>query len=522
LPDLSIGRIGYNGQTSASSAGPWHLTIPTFGLPNIAQPLGNPETLKINEWLANGEVLFEDDFIELFNPHVFPVELSGLYLTDNPITQPDKHQLGPLSFIAGEGFAVLDVDDRNQPGHVDFRLSADGEILGLLDAELNEIDKVLYGPQTTDASQGRAPDGLENFEFFELPTPGVANPLGPPSGRITVTSLIAIDDVWAYEQTDTALPAIWSGPNYNDSSWPTGEALLYVENSNLPAPKNTPLTIGAITYYFRKHFTLNANPDDITEFELSTVIDDGAVFYINGTEVLRLGMPAGTIQHTTRANRSVGSANYEGRFIISTEHLLQGENVIAVEVHQASSDSSDIVFGLQLDAVVITSDESFSEALALLDGLRVTELMYHAFENGSGFDFVELQNISQTTLNLTGVRITFGIDFTFPPRFTTSGSLDPGQYVVVVSNLAAFRSIYGSSSNIAGEYSGNLSNGGENIVLKLPRPLEAAILRFEYSNRWYPTTDGGGNSLMISDPAAHPATWTQPESWQPTTPTPGW
>ena len=521
LPDLSIGRIGYNGQTSASSFEPWHLTIPTFGRPNVAQPLGNPKTLKINEWFANGEVLFEDDFIELFNPHVFPVELSGLYLTDNPITQPDKHQLGPLSFIAGEGFAVLDVDGRNQPGHVDFRLSADGEMLGLLDAELNEIDKVLYGPQTTDASQGRAPDGLENFEFFELPTPGVANPLG---GAVTVTSLIAIDDVWAYEQTDTALPAIWSGPNYNDSSWPTGEALLYVENSNLPAPKNTPLTLGAMTYYFRKHFTLNANPDDITEFELSTVIDDGAVFYINGTEVLRLGMPAGTIQHTTRANRSVGNADYEGRFIISTvlgtpfgEHLLQGENVIAVEVHQTSTGSSDIVFGLQLDAVIITSDESFSEALALLDGLRVTELMYHASENGSDFDFVELQNISQTTLNLTGVRLSEGIDFTFPQM-----SLEPGQYVVVVSNLAAFRSTYGTGANVAGEYSGSLSNGGENIVLKLPRPLEAAILRFEYSDRWYPTTDGGGNSLMISDPAAHPATWTQPESWQPATPTPGW
>ena len=516
LPDFSIGRIGYNGQTSASSAEPWHLTIPTFGRPNVAQPLGNPKTLKINEWFANGEVLFEDDFIELFNPHVFPVELSGLYLTDNPITQPDKHQLGPLSFIAGEGFAVLDVDDRNQPGHVDFRLSADGEMLGLLDAELNEIDKVLYGPQATDTSQGRAPDGLENFEFFELPTPGVANPLG---GAVTVTNLIAIDDVWAYEQTDTALPAIrrWSGPNYIDSSWPRGKALLYVENSNLPAPKNTPLTLGAMTYYFRKHFTLDADPDDITEFELFTVIDDGAVFYINGIEVLRLGMPDGTIQHTTRAGRSVGNADYEGPFIISTEHLLAGDNVIAVEVHQTSTTSSDIVFGLGLDAVVATSDESFTDALALLDGLRITELMYHASENGSDFDFVELQNISQTTLNLTGVRLRGGIDFTFPQMF-----LDPDQYVVVVGNLAAFQSIYRTSTNVAGEYSGSLSNGGENIILKLPWPLEAAILRFEYSDRWYPTTDGGGNSLMIYDPAAHPATWTQPESWQPATPTPGW
>jgi len=443
------------------------------------------------------------------------VDLSGLYLTDNHITQPDKQQLSPLSFIAGEGFAVLDVDDRNQSGHVDFRLSADGEILALLDAELNEIDKVLYGPQTTDTSQGRAPDGLENFEFFELPTPGLANPLG---GSVIVTNLIAIDDVWSYEQTDTELSAIrrWSGPNYIDSSWPRGKALLYVENSDLPAPKNTPLTLGAMTYYFRKHFSLDADSDDITECELSTVIDDGAVFYINGVEVLRLGMPNGTIQHTTTAGRSVGNADYEGPFIISTEHLLRGDNVIAVEVHQTSTTSSDIVFGLQLDAVVATSDESFTDALALLNGLRITELMYHAV-GGSDFDYVELQNIGRTTLNLTGVRLTGGIDFTFPQMF-----LEPGQYVVVAGNLAAFQSAYRTGINIAGEYSGNLSNGGENIILKLPWPLEAAILRLEYSDRWYPTTDGSGNSLMIYDPAAHPATWNEPESWQPAIPTPGW
>ncbi len=507
VPGLSIGRTGYNRK--------WRLTVPTFGQANIAQPLGNPKTLKINEWFADGLVLFEDDFIELFNPHIFPVELSGLHLTDNPLSQPNKHQLGSLSFIAGGGCAAFRADDGNQPGHVDFRLSADGEILGLFDAGLKEIDKVLYRPQTTDASEGRVPDGSDKFEFFELPTPGVPNPLG---GAVIVNNLIAIDDTWSYEQTDTELSVIrrWSGPNYIDSSWPTGKALLYVENSGLPATKNTQLTIGAMTYYFRKHFTLNANPNNITEFELTTVIDDGAVFYINGTEVFRLGMPDGAIQHTTRANRSIGNAVYEGPFKIPTEYLHRGDNVIAVEVHQTNSSSGDIVFGLKLDAVITNPDEPIAKAFALLDGLRVTELMYHA-AGGSNFDFIELQNISETTLDLTGVRLTEGIDFTFPQV-----SLEPGQNIVVVGNLTTFHSIYPTSTNIAGEYSGNLSNSGENIVLKLPRPFEAAVLRFEYSDKWYPTTDGDGYSLTIYDPTAHPAAWAQPESWRPASPTPGW
>ncbi|HCO93036.1 MAG TPA: hypothetical protein DIU00_03650, partial [Phycisphaerales bacterium] len=172
LPDLSIGRIGFTGR--------WTLTLPTFGQANITQPLGDQKTLRINELLADGLVLLEDDFIELYNPQASPVDLTGLYLTDNPVTQPDKHPLGSLSFIAGKGFAVLIADNNNQPGHVDFRLSADNEMIGLFDAGLKQIDKVFYEPQTTDVSYGRAPNGGDDFEFFELPTPGASNPSSGP------------------------------------------------------------------------------------------------------------------------------------------------------------------------------------------------------------------------------------------------------------------------------------------------------------------------------------------------------
>jgi hypothetical protein len=504
LPDLSIGRIGYNGR--------WSLNIPTMGQSNIAQPLGNTDTLKINEWFSSGYILFEDDFIEIFNPHISPVELSGLYLTDNSITQRDKYQFSPLSFIAAEGFVAFSADNRNETGHVNFRLSSNGEVLGLFDTELNSIDRVIFGPQTTDASQGCSPDGSDNFEIFELPTPGVAN----PSGNSTiVTNLISIDDIWAYEQTDTVLPAMWNEPDYDDSFWPRGEGLLYVENSDLPGPKNTELTIGSMAYYFRRNFTIDVEPNDITAFELSAVVDDGAVFYINGAEVLRLRMPEGEIQHDTETSGSVTNAAFEGPFAISTEHLVRGDNVVAVEVHQIGPNSSDVVFGLTLDCVSINPDEIITKAYALLDGLRITELMYHAV-NGSDYDFIELQNISQTALDLTGVRFTDGIDFVFPQMF-----LNPDQRVVVIKDTAAFQSIYGTNVNIAGEYSGNLSNSGESIVLNLPLPMEAAILRFEYSDNWYPTTDGGGSSMVINDPINPPVVWTYPKSWQPATPSPG-
>jgi hypothetical protein len=100
-------------------------------------------------------------------------------------------------------------------------------------------------------------------------------------------------------------------------------------------------------------------------------------------------------------------------------------------------------------------------------------------------------------------------------------ALPPGQYVVVAGNLAAFRSKYGTTINVAGEYSGGLNNTGEKIVLNLPLPLEAAILRFTYDEKWYPTTNGGGDSLVINNPLAPPDTWNQSQSWHAATPSPG-
>jgi len=96
--------------------------------------------------------------------------------------------------------------------------------------------------------------------------------------------------------------------------------------------------------------------------------------------------------------------------------------------------------------------------------LRITELMYHPGPlagNTNGpeeFEYVEFKNISTNlTLNLTGVRFTNGIDFTFTGSAITL--LGPGQTVLSVKNLAAFTARYGALANIAGQYGGYLNNG---------------------------------------------------------------
>jgi hypothetical protein len=70
-------------------------------------------------------------------------------------------------------------------------------------------------------------------------------------------------------------------------------------------------------------------------------------------------MDAGAVSHATFANRTTGNAIFEGPFDVAATGLRQGENVLAVEVHQANSGSSDIVFGSEVQ-LTTTSPVSFT------------------------------------------------------------------------------------------------------------------------------------------------------------------
>jgi hypothetical protein len=272
--------------------------------------------------------------------------------------------------------------------------------------------------------------------------------------------------------------------------------------------------------YIRIPFRIEANElADLTGLIIKVRYNDGFVAHLNGIEVARRnfdGTPAWNSRSSSSHSDSAAGVFEDIDISESISDLKPGDNVLAIQGMNTSLTSSDLLISAELDGIIrVTSDNfPFANALALLDGLRVTELMYHA-PAGSEFDYIELQNISDTTLNLTGVRFSNGINYVFPEM-----TIEAGRHVVVVSNMASFRSVYVTGINIAGEYSGNLSNGGEKVVLSLPWPLDAAILRFEYSNTWYPATDGDGNSLVINDPLANAASWNEPENWHASTPSP--
>jgi hypothetical protein len=146
--------------------------------------------------------------------------------------------------------------------------------------------------------------------------------------------------------------------------------------------------------------------------------------------------------------------------------------------------------------------------------LRITEIMYHPSAPGEGntndvnsFEFLEVKNIGSTPLNLNGFKISAGIDFTFPNMI-----LQAGQRAVIVSDLEAFQSRYGTEVLVAGTYSGLLANEGERLVLE--GPMQEPILDFSYDDKWAKITDGFGFSLVIVDENAPVESWRLKSSWR--------
>lgn len=184
IPDLSIGRLR-NGQ--------WGLTRTTFGAPNAPHPLGDPNNLRINEWLANTGSYQPNDFIELFNPEAAPVEISNFTLTDEPIGAASLHRIHPLSFVPAFGFTVFIANGQSDgpPNHVGFRLNAAQGTIGLFSDHGRCVDMVIYGPQAPGISQGRGPSGANDIATFVIPTPGSDSPPVVASDAVVINEVMA-------------------------------------------------------------------------------------------------------------------------------------------------------------------------------------------------------------------------------------------------------------------------------------------------------------------------------------------
>lgn len=145
----------------------WGLGTPTPNAANAAATLGFASSLVINEWLANA-VSSDDDWVELWNNSPEPVALQGIYIgTSNAL-----FRITSQSFIAPFAFAQLFADEDAGADHLDFRLPAATGVIVVYDTTGVEVNRVTYGAQAENVSQGRLPDGSATIQTF----PGSASP----------------------------------------------------------------------------------------------------------------------------------------------------------------------------------------------------------------------------------------------------------------------------------------------------------------------------------------------------------
>jgi len=332
---------------------------------------------------------------------------------------------------------------------------------------------------------------------------------------------------------------------FNDAAWLSGtggvgyerntgyETLFKIDMRSRMDGKNT-------TCYIRIPFNVTAEAlAGLTSLTLKVRYDDGFIAYLNGTEIQR-ALFAGTPAWDSAASADHPDAqavNWE-TFDVSGRlgSLRASANLLAIQALNGDKPSSDFLLSVELTGAKSTMDSTAPtasgvaptavryttplplsqstpvKARVLAGGtwsalneavfavgpvaasLRISEIMYHPADTGNPNDpnteFLELTNIGNQSINLSLVRFTDGINYTFP-----SFELPAGGYCLVVRDLAAFQAKYGSKLPVVGEYTGSLDNGGEH--LELVDAVGQVIQSFAYKDSWFKNTDGSGYSLVV-------------------------
>lgn len=198
---------------------------------------------------------------------------------------------------------------------------------------------------------------------------------------ITSTTVVPYGSSWKYLANNTR-PANWETTGFADGAWSTGNSELGYgdgdEATCVPSGGAGTLCLPTgnkyVTSYFRKAVNI-VNPASYAFFILNLVRDDGAVVYVNGTEVVRSNMPAGTIAHATLAASTVSGAEESSAYayIIPSSYFVNGSNTIAVEVHQDDVASSDISFNMEL---LGSTDPTFCSSSADLNLTSCTNVLW--------------------------------------------------------------------------------------------------------------------------------------------------
>ena len=391
----------------------------------------------ISEFLAENNNVLDDedgnssDFIEIFNPSGNTVVLDGWYLADDddptPWRFPDT-TVDPDVTIPPGGYLTVFASGKNRTDpagelHTDFELEKDGDYLALLDdtgAVVHEyapqfpqqLEDISYGVfydvlgQTSLIAKGDsaaytiATDDTLGSSWIQTAfddggwntgTTGLGFGLGLPDGTVT---FVPTGSVWRYLDDGSNQGTAWRNAGFDDLLWDNGPAQLGYGDGD----EQTVVGYGPdsgnkyVTTYFRHTFDVQ-NAWQISDLALRLLRDDGGVVYLNGQEIARSNMPGGAVDYTTRPSGTVGGGDEDAFYDFPVDPaglLLEGDNVLAVEIHQGSSGSSDISFDLELTGTASVSGLIETDLEAEMLGANASAFVRMPFSVGDPAEYTDL------------------------------------------------------------------------------------------------------------------------------------
>jgi hypothetical protein len=422
-----------------------------------------PDRLVLNELLILNEGIYESDggnpsYIELYNSSPKALNLDGFYVISS-VGDDLRINLDQSNEIEAWGYLVIDLNLSK-----DFdNISNGGGALYLFNSD-ELLDSIDYGFQAVNYSIGR--QGRDSLWALNVPTPGAQNKeaITADSSDLRISEWLAnpgqLNGSEFIELVNpSSFPVALSGINLSDSQSTNENSMVLPELSFIAS--NGYVSIKP------KRFKLSTDFDQIVLTDRDGSLLD-AVIYGPQNE----GISEGKI---------VGTDSYQ-KFVVPTPG-----------VEQPAKDSDEFI--------------EYERLLGIYNSLRIVEIMYNPL-GGSDFEYIELQNVGDKTLNLNGISFVKGIEYTFGEVL-----LSPKETFVLVSSLNGFASRYGDVNHLIDEYVGRLNNGGEELILQLPEPYPFNMARFSFNDEWYSQADGYGYSLELNDLLIDPSIYNSRSSW---------
>ncbi|HEX7860927.1 MAG TPA: lamin tail domain-containing protein [Verrucomicrobiae bacterium] len=500
-------------------SGDFTLTRPTPNSINVPTTLGSQATLRINEWMASPSS--GNDWFEIYNPDPLPVQLTGLYFTDNGNV---PSQVAPLSYIGAglDGFLQMIADNSMNDNEVDFGLSGNGDSIGMFRSDGSPIDRVQFGAQQAGISQGRMPDGSDSILNLTIPTPGDSNLIRYEG--LVVNELLSHSDP-PYEDAVEFL-------NVTDAAINIGGWYLSDSRNDLKRyriPDNTIVPARGYVVFYQHQFN---GPAAATPFSFSSAYEDEVYLSqavngnLTGYIVEETFEPAANNVSFGRVNTSVPG---DYKFVAMERPTFGVNNPGTVEQFRTGTGAEN--------------------SPPRVGPVVINEIMYNppsvdGVTDNTTDEFIELLNITSQPVPLFDPanpanqwRLQGAASFTFPANTTLAAngvalvvSFDPAD----TTALNAFRTQYNvpTSTPVYGPYVGKLSNSGDEVELYRPDPPQLPprpdagfvpyirVDKVNYSDAapWPAEADGTGNSLQRRNAQAF---GNDPVNWQATAPTAG-